>query len=340
MRVQRFDIGTLSSPKKTPQGFLIVEGYASRTGIFEYYRADGTIQRELRTDAEVFAPKALKGYEGASLTSNHPAVAGDPYKAKRLSVRTVLEPAKQGGDRVKVRMVIKDAQAIADAESGKMRALSTGYAVDLVMQPGVHPVFGRYDAIQTNLEINHLALCEAGRAGPIAKVKMDSAAQEAMWASLASGLRGPDRTRAMRADAGVMVAAGALLTSVVEGHQHSLDPASMENGVGTTSWANAEGEEYGHSHEFVRATDGSYTIALNEGHSHTVLASGDTSAATTNDASGNNHKGSRMPPEKTEEKKTDKTDKTGAQPTTAKPKVHPNEQNRPDAANAPTPTAD
>lgn len=330
MRVQRFDIGTLSSPKETPQGFLIVEGYASRTGIFEYQRADGSIQRELRTDEEVFAPKALKGYEGASLTSNHPSAAVTPFNARRLSVGTVLEPAKKDGNRVKVRMVIKDADAIEGARDGSMRALSTGYAVDLVMTPGVHPEFGRYDAIQTNLEINHLALCPAGRAGPIAKVKMDSVANDAMWAALASGLKGQDLERAQRADAGVMVSSGAMLTTIVEGHQHSVDPSTMENGVGTTSWANAEGEDYGHSHEFVRKSDGSYTIAVNEGHTHELVAE----SAPTNDASGNNRKGTKMPPaSKPEDKTTVKTDdKTGTQP--AKPAAaHPNEKNRLDAAN-------
>jgi hypothetical protein len=64
---------------------------------------------------------------------------------------------------------------------------------------------------------------------------------------------------------------GALLTSVVDGHQHVVDPACCdENGIGRTSYEKGASDEYGHDHAFVRKQDGSYEIAANGGHSHAV----------------------------------------------------------------------
>src|SRR4026207_69959 len=52
-RAIRFDIGMLRSPKVTPQGFLKVDGSASRPGVFLYQNPDGSERRELRLPEEV-----------------------------------------------------------------------------------------------------------------------------------------------------------------------------------------------------------------------------------------------------------------------------------------------
>jgi hypothetical protein len=46
--VERHDIGELKRPQRTPQGFLRAEMYATRTGVFEYPKADGGCVREYR----------------------------------------------------------------------------------------------------------------------------------------------------------------------------------------------------------------------------------------------------------------------------------------------------
>ena len=91
---------------------------------------------------------------------------------------------------------------------------------------------------------------------------------------------------------------------------------------------------YGHSHEFVQNADGTITIALSDGHTHTVLVdAGTTIDSKNNVAARNNRKGSSMPPEKKPEDKTD--DKTGKQPAPAPaPKPHPNTHNLLAAATA------
>jgi hypothetical protein len=267
---------------------LIVEGIASRAGVFDYARADGSIQKELRLPEDVFATPAMSGYQGATITKGHPAVPVTAHNAKRFAVGTVLEPARRDGDHVRVKMVVQDAQAIDALKSKRMRALSTGYSVDLEETPGNHPVYGRYDAIQRRLVINHLALCEDGRAGPVARVRIDANGHR-------FGERPASWSTGWRADAGMMTPAGGaegdfymggssmkeptgggadmLLTSVEDGHQHTIDADDYDNDAqdGSTSYATSEGADSGHMHQYIRSADGTYTITMNEGHTHTVL---------------------------------------------------------------------
>lgn len=58
------------------------------------------------------------------------------------------------------------------------------------------------------------------------------------------------------------------LTSAEDGHSHLVDD-SLEGG--TTSYDKAEGEDYGHSHPWVRNDDGTITIGESAGHGHDVL---------------------------------------------------------------------
>ncbi len=57
-------------------------------------------------------------------------------------------------------------------------------------------------------------------------------------------------------------------TNEVDGHQHLLD----DNGqAGTTTWETSEGEESGHSHSWIRNSDGTIDVLLSEGHDHQVM---------------------------------------------------------------------
>ena len=58
------------------------------------------------------------------------------------------------------------------------------------------------------------------------------------------------------------------LTSAEDGHSHLVDD-SLEGG--TTSYDKAEGEEYGHTHPWVRNDDGTITIGESSGHGHEVM---------------------------------------------------------------------
>lgn len=173
-RVIRYDVGTLQPPRLTPQGYLIVDGYASRVGVQDYRRSDGSTRRELRLPDEVFSPKSLEGFRGAPITDDHPPDHLTPENTRGTAAGAVLSCGKQDGKCVGVTFAVHDAELIKKMQGGK-RQLSVGYGVDLDETPGDHPEFGHYDAVQRNIVVNHLAVVDAGRAGPIASARMDSA---------------------------------------------------------------------------------------------------------------------------------------------------------------------
>lgn len=78
-----------------------------------------------------------------------------------------------------------------------------------------------------------------------------------------------------------VVSKSAALTSIEDGHQHTCDPHSCDaSGIGRTSWDKSDGDEYGHDHAFVRNADGSVTIAVTDGHSHSVEVSAHPTSST------------------------------------------------------------
>lgn len=186
--VFRTDRGTLRKPERTAQGFLRVDGWVSRPGIYEYVNtrkdeADGfgragTIRRELRPDSEVLSAAAIAGYEGAPVTIGHPRKPdGTPIpvtseNVRQLEVGTVLA-ARQDGDALAADIVVKDAKAIKTLESGGKRETSPGYHIDVEKRSGVDPKYGRYDAVQYNVRINHLALVDHARGGSSMRLRMD-----------------------------------------------------------------------------------------------------------------------------------------------------------------------
>lgn len=67
-----------------------------------------------------------------------------------------------------------------------------------------------------------------------------------------------------------IMAKQAVLTSIVDGHQHLLDPCIVdESGAGRTSYANKGNDDYGHDHAWV-VVDGKVKLSMNEGHTHDV----------------------------------------------------------------------
>lgn len=242
----RVDHGSLRRPSRTPQGFLRVDGYASRVGVFEYLNEDGSVRRELRLPEEVFREDALAGFEGAPLTDGHPPVMVTADNVGQYERGTVTARARRDGDFVVTSIVIKDAKLIRKVERGDT-GLSVGYAIDLDETPGVHPVYGRYDAIQRNLVINHLAAAVTPRAGNAARIRMDDVG-------------------GMAIDVAVEMV---VMTTAVDGHQHTLCPGDS---AGRTSYAYADGSEDSHQHEWIRLADGSIRISENAGHSHEVDA--------------------------------------------------------------------
>jgi hypothetical protein len=152
-------------------GRVVFDAVITRPGVF-VYREDGKERRELRLPEDVFSPASLATYMLAPVTNGHPTRLLDSKTMKDRAVGAIGE-VRRDGDVVRGPLAVFDAKTLADMERGR-QALSAGYSIDIDETPGEHPLYGRYDARQFNITVNHVAIVDSGRAGPEARVRMDS----------------------------------------------------------------------------------------------------------------------------------------------------------------------
>lgn len=163
---------------------MVADAYISRAGIFEYEEWKGGkkhIRRELRPLEEVSNPESLKSFAQVPVTNDHPRVGNlSPKTAKEYMVgatgdRVTMDsdPEGKGRDHVRTSVMVADGETIRDMDSGKIE-VSSGYTCDLDETPGVHPVWGPYDAVQRNIRGNHVAIVDSARGGRTVRVRMDA----------------------------------------------------------------------------------------------------------------------------------------------------------------------
>lgn len=171
-RVRRLDSIRLDADDRTyftEEGYLVDHPVLTSVGIFEYMNPDGTIRRELRLPEHVFAEKSLKTYRGKPVIITHMAGKISKNNVDREQIGTILSDGYQDGDDVRAEIIIHNTDAM---KSSGLKELSLGYNLDLIEEPGEwngQP----YDAVQTNIVINHLALVASARAGDQARLNID-----------------------------------------------------------------------------------------------------------------------------------------------------------------------
>ena len=171
-RVRRLDSIRLDADDRTyftEEGYLVDHPVLTSVGIFEYRNPDGTVRRELRLPEHVFAEKSLKTYRGKPVIITHSAGKISKNNVDREQIGTILSNGYQDGDNVRAEIIIHNTDAM---KSSGLKELSLGYNLDLIEEPGEwngQP----YDAVQTNIVINHLALVASARAGDQARLNMD-----------------------------------------------------------------------------------------------------------------------------------------------------------------------
>lgn len=173
-RVNRLDSIPLDMTYFTDEGYLVDHPIVTSVGIFVYHNPDGTERRELRLPEEVFAEKSLASYKGKPVIITHEAGYVDTENVQEEHVGTVLSEGYQDGNNVRAEIIIHDMDTVRNIG---LRELSLGYNLRLEETPGVWE--GQpYDAIQRDIEINHLALVEKARAGEQARLNIDSKSHE------------------------------------------------------------------------------------------------------------------------------------------------------------------
>lgn len=175
----RFDIGTVEKAERLPDGRLRAPARLTRTGVFRYRNMDGSERREYRPADEVFKRDSLHTFTDSVVTAGHPPEMITARNARTYGVGQISGAPRVDGSHVAATIVVNDADTIDRMERGEMVELSCGYECDLRHESGISPQGERYDAIQTNIRGNHVALVPAGRAGPTARVRMDAAQNDA-----------------------------------------------------------------------------------------------------------------------------------------------------------------
>lgn len=172
--MQFTDAVAVSGTRRTADGFLVAEARSVRTGIQLYTGAEVgkpemPVVRVYRPADEVFSDASLQSFTHAPITIDHPAEPVTADNWKQLAAGEVSTAAKKDGIWVHLPLILKDKAAITDVENGK-RELSAGYTCSLVWGDGLTPEGEPFDATQTNIKINHLAIVPRARAGSEARI--------------------------------------------------------------------------------------------------------------------------------------------------------------------------
>jgi len=171
--LKRFDCGNyLEYMYENKDGFLCGDGVVTRTGVFTYVNADGSLRKELRHPEDVLSLMSLNSMKMIPVTDNHPTEFVTSENSKSLMVGYVGENIRPDGIYIIAPIVITNKNTVDSAMNGKQQ-LSLGYETDLVEEAGEYDGV-RYDFRQTNIRYNHLAIVISARAGAEAKLKFDS----------------------------------------------------------------------------------------------------------------------------------------------------------------------
>jgi hypothetical protein len=166
--------------RETSDGYLVANPRIARTGVqmykgFELGRPDLKDVSVYRPEAEVFHKDSIASLAHKPVTIEHPH---EPVNAKNWSDHAVGHldgNVMRDGEFVRVPLVLMDATAIDEVQSGKAQ-LSVGYSAILVWGDGVTPEGEPYQATQTSIRANHVAITHTARGGP--KLRMGDRKQQ------------------------------------------------------------------------------------------------------------------------------------------------------------------
>ena len=168
------DFASLDTVRITDEGYLVANVRTARIGTQDYFgaelnRPDLDRVTVYRDESEVFLKSSLQTFGLLPVTDDHPADLVTADTARMVSVGTTNEEVLRDGEYLRIGIKLTDAATIRKVQDGK-RELSVGYVSELVWGDGIAPDGTAYQARQTNIVGNHIAIVAAGRAGPMARI--------------------------------------------------------------------------------------------------------------------------------------------------------------------------
>ncbi len=173
--VRRFDAPEpMAKPEHLENGWLRCDAVLTKTGVFKYLNADGTERRELRLPAQVFDKASMSTFHLVPVTDDHPECGWLDATNTQTYQRGSVDMPKQDGDKMRAKLLITDAALAAKILNREKTQVSNGYFADLELRSGEYEGES-FDAVQTNIRGNHVAIVDEARAGPDARIKLDGA---------------------------------------------------------------------------------------------------------------------------------------------------------------------
>jgi hypothetical protein len=177
--MQLHDTLTLDAPKTIRDGYMAVRAKAARAGVYDYASSEvgGTAHGFKDTDTikvyraadEVFKPSSVASFIARPVTNGHPKQPVTMDNWKEHTSGAIMGAKWEVGDYMAFDLMIMDGATIKDIQAGK-RELSNGYSCELVWGDGVAPDGTAYNARQTNIIGNHVAIVDKGRAGDACRI--------------------------------------------------------------------------------------------------------------------------------------------------------------------------
>jgi len=168
--IDRMALDASAKFRKTSDGYLTAVPRVARTGIQLYSGSEVGMPemhtvRVYRPPDQVFERASMATYGHKPITNDHPRTPITADNWKTYSVGAADGEVVRDGDFIRVPMLIMDGKAVTDIEQGKSE-LSVGYSAELKWESGVTPdTQEQYDAIQTAIRVNHIAIVDAARGG-------------------------------------------------------------------------------------------------------------------------------------------------------------------------------
>ena len=158
--------------RRDPEGYLLCLNVpVARTGMQEYMPEELDLPPGsgpvpvLRPEAEVFSPETIASFEGMPVTNDHPPDGVDVDNIHFLQMghaHNIRRGTGNESDLLLADLIITDPALIDAILSGK-REISCGYTYELCFENGKY--------VQRKIRGNHIAVVDAGRAGPRVSIK-------------------------------------------------------------------------------------------------------------------------------------------------------------------------
>jgi hypothetical protein len=155
--------------RRTTDGYLVAAPRVARTGI-QLYRGsevgmkDRAVVRVYRPEQAVFDKDSMATMAFKPITDDHPPVQVTAENWKEYAVGQSGDQVARDGEFIRVPMVLMDQKSITKLEAGKAE-LSVGYNCNIDFVDGKTDDGLEYDAVQSDIRVNHIAIVTAARGG-------------------------------------------------------------------------------------------------------------------------------------------------------------------------------